>query len=254
MEFMAMNANKILGTALLSAVVAASSVAGTCSNSGFYVGVDAAVNFTSMKVESTTRYDTNGEHHKAGQSCTVKKGKVQPAAKIYVGVDKRINDVKIGVDLGFGMDFGKVKRTYDGWGADDTKDGRDEVQVKQNWNISLMPKMSYSVLPELELGVTAGAKLAHFKTTYVDVIPTDAEQDGADSKKCCRIIPVVGGYVLYNFTSNWFAKLGYEFEIRTKLKMPTSLAEKNENPGSAGNTNAVKRHTHVVKIGAGYRF
>ena len=72
-----MNANKILSTALLSAVVAASSLAGTCSNSGFYVGVDAAVNFTSMKVESTTTYEADGEHLKAGQSCTVKKEKVQ---------------------------------------------------------------------------------------------------------------------------------------------------------------------------------
>jgi opacity protein-like surface antigen len=254
MGFMVMNANKILGIALASAVAAASSFAAPCGNGGFYVGVDAGVNFSKVKVQSTTHYDTATEHHKAGQSCTVEKEKVQPAAKIYVGVDKRINDVKIGADLGFGMDFGKLKRVYDGWGADDSKDGRDEVQVKQTWNITLMPRLGYLVLPELEIYATAGAKLAHFKTTYVDVIPTDAGQDGPDSKKCCRIIPVVGAGVRWDFTPNWFAKLEYNFEIRTKLKMPTSLAEKNENPGFAGNANAVKRHSHAVKVGVGYRF
>ena len=244
-----MNMNKILAAGLIAAVASTASFA-QCGNGGFYVGANAGVAFTKLKVASATSYVSDTTAHKAGNSCSVNKKKTKFLADLVFGYDHRINDVMLGVDLTAGMMFGKSKVDYDGWGKDDSKDGKDFISAKNTWNIALMPRVGYLVMPQLELYATAGVKAAHYKVSYEDRVYEDAK-DATTTAKKVKFIPVVGAGLRYEITPDIYAKLEYNYDFRTSLKMPSDLAAKGD---EAGNANSVKIPAHVVKLGVGFRF
>lgn len=254
-----MNMNKILAAGLIAAVASTASFA-QCGNGGFYVGANAGVAFTKMKINSATAYTGTGlagDTHKAGESCSVSKKKTKFLADLVFGYDHRINDVMLGVDLTFGMMFGKTKVGYDGWGRDDAGDGKDFVTAKNTWNIALMPRVGYLVMPQLELYATAGVKMAHFKVSYTDEKEnTNFAYNNPTSAKKMKFIPVVGGGLRYEITPDIYAKLEYNYDFRKGLKMPTDLSRKSEQDAAngGGNANSVKIPAHIIKLGVGFRF
>lgn len=247
--------NKILAAGLIAAVASTASFA-QCGNGGFYVGANAGVAFTKMKINSATTY-AGSAGHAAGESCSVSKKKTKFLADLVFGYDHRINDVMLGADLTFGMMFGKTKKGYDGWGADDTGDGKDFVTVKNTWNIALMPRVGYLVMPQLELYATAGVKAAHYKVTYTDEIDnTTYDYNKPTSAKKVKFIPVVGAGLRYEITPDIYAKLEYNYDFRKGLKMPADLSKKSEADAAngGGNANSVKIPAHIIKLGVGFRF
>ena len=251
-----MNMNKILVAGLAAAVISTASFA-ECGNGGFYVGANAGVAMTKIKVSASGVKDSNGDDLKA----TVNKKKTKFLGELVFGYDHRINDVMLGADLTFGMMFGKTKANYSGW-MDDTGNGhdvardKDHVSVKNTWSIALMPRVGYLVMPQLELYATAGVKLSHFKTVYADVVDTSAKvsDTATTSARKVKFIPVVGAGVRYEITPDIFAKLEYNFDLKKGLKLPKDLAAKATATTGGGNANSVKIPAHIIKLGVGFRF
>lgn len=212
-----MNMNKILAAGLIAAVASTASFA-QCGNGGFYVGANAGVAFTEMKVNAT-----DNEHKTS-------KKKTKFLADLVFGYDHRINDVMLGVDLTAGMQFGKTNTD---------KIDSDKASLKNTWNIALMPRVGYLVMPQLELYATAGVKLAHWKLTY-----TPNGEDAKSAKKV-KFLPVVGGGLRYEITPDIYAKLEYNFECKKGVKLPGNTAKE---------VSAIKPQAHVVKLGVGFRF
>lgn len=208
--------NKILAAGLIAAVASTASFA-QCGNGGFYVGANAGVAFTKMKINATDdAYQTS-------------KKKTKFLADLVFGYDHRINDVMLGVDLTAGMQFGKTKKDVNG----------DNVSLKNTWNIALMPRVGYLVMPQLELYATAGVKMSHWKLTY-----TPSGSDAASAKKV-KFLPVVGGGLRYEITPDIYAKLEYNFEFKKAVKLPEN---------KAAEITSIKPQAHVVKLGVGFRF
>lgn len=219
--------NKILAAGLIAAVASTASFA-QCGNGGFYVGANAGVAFTKMKV------GTNEDN----KDYRINKKKTKFLADLVFGYDHRINDVMLGVDLTAGMMFGKTKVNT---GPDDAK---DNINLKNTWNIALMPRVGYLVMPQLELYATAGVKLAHWKLTYN---PNDDDTDAKSAKKV-KFLPVVGGGLRYEITPDIYAKLEYNFEFKKAVKLP-----KFEDADTL-KVSSVKPQAHVIKLGVGFRF
>ena len=198
-----MNMNKILAAGLIAAVASTASFA-QCGNGGFYVGANAGVAFTKAKMVS--------------DDAKASKKKTKFLADLVFGYDHRINDVMLGVDLTAGMMFGKTKT--------------DDYNLKNTWNIALMPRVGYLVMPQLELYATAGVKAAHWKLTCNE-----------KSAKKVKFLPVVGGGLRYEITPDIYAKLEYNYEFKKAVKLPETAE-----------FNSLKPQAHVVKLGVGFRF
>lgn len=247
-----MNMNKILVAGLIAAVASTASFA-QCGNGGFYVGANAGVAFTKLKVASVGKTADD-------KNASVNKKKTKFLGDLVFGYDHRINDVMLGVDLTAGMMFGKTRTQYNGWQADDNTlhdvaADKDNVDVKNTWNIALMPRVGYLVMPQLELYATAGVKAAHYKVTYSDYWDKTAATDNSTtSAKKVKFIPVVGAGLRYEITPDIYAKLEYNYDFRTSLKMPSDLSKKMTDSEAGGNANSVKIPAHIVKLGIGFRF
>lgn len=256
-----MNMNKILAAGLIAAVASTASFA-ECGNGGFYVGANAGVAFTKMKVSASDKIDVVDENEtKITPSFSQRKTKF--LTELVFGYDHRINDVMLGVDLTFGMMFGKTKRMYNGWVEAGgvvhyVKQDKDFLSVKNNWSIGFMPRVGYLVMPQAELYVTFGAKVSHFKVTYSDSdVDTGATAKSTTSAKGAKFIPVVGAGVRYEITPDIFAKLEYNYEFKKGLKMPSDLSTKSETVTATtggGNANSIKIPAHIIKLGVGFRF
>ena len=218
-----MNMNKILAAGLIAAVASTASFA-QCGNGGFYVGANAGIAFTKMKVNATDEgYRTS-------------KKKTKFLADLVFGYDHRINDVMLGADLTVGMQFGKTKVNVG------EAESEDNINLKNTWNIALMPRVGYLVMPQLELYATAGVKIAHWKLTY-----TPNGEDAKSAKKI-KFLPVVGGGLRYEITPDIYAKLEYNFEFKKGVKLP-----KFDDEGTL-KVSSVKPQAHIIKLGVGFRF
>lgn len=247
-----MNMNKILVAGLVAAVASTASFA-QCENGGFYVGANAGVAFTKMKIATNAKYTENGTE----KSAAVNKKKTKFLADLVFGYDHRINDVKLGVDLTVGMMFGKTASNY--FGSDgndhDAATDKDNVNAKNTWNIALMPRVGYLVMPQLELYATAGVKAAHYKVTYADVIEPAGQEHTTTTAKKVKFIPVVGAGLRYEITPDIYAKLEYNYDFRKGLKMPSDLSADAETPtGKGGSAKSVKIPAHSIKVGVGFKF
>lgn len=243
--------NKILAAGLIAAVASTASFA-QCGNGGFYVGANAGVAFTKMKVSSVGKTSDD-------KNASVSKKKTKFLADLVFGYDHRINDVMLGVDLTFGMMFGKTKVMYNGWQQDtatlhDVNTDKDFLTAKNTWNIALMPRVGYLVMPQLELYATAGVKMAHYKLTYSDEVADPADKLSSTTAKKVKFIPVVGAGLRYEITPDIYAKLEYNYDFRKGLKMPADLSKKATDAAAGGNANSVKIPAHIVKLGVGFRF
>lgn len=218
--------NKVLAAGL---VVAMSSTAfAQCGNGGFYVGANAGAAFTKTKIGATN----DNKDYRA----TKKKAKF--LADLVFGYDRRINDVMLGVDLTVGMQFGKTKIAVGPQGE------KDKITLKNTWNIALMPRVGYLVMPQLEIYATAGVKLAHWKLTYN---PND-DQIKAKSAKKIKFLPVVGAGLRYEITPDIFVKFEYNYEFKKGVKLPKFGED------DTLKVSSVKPQAHVVKAGIGFRF
>jgi len=213
--------NKILAAGLIAAVASTASFA-QCGNGGFYVGANAGVAFTKMKVGAT---DDNA-------ACRASKKKTKFLADLVFGYDHRFNDVMLGADLTVGMQFGKTKVNVG------EASSQNNINLKNTWNAALMPRIGYLVMPQLELYATAGVKLAHWKLTYTDT--SDAE-----SAKKIKFLPVVGGGLRYEITPDIYAKLEYNFEFKKAVKLTSNAVD---------HISSIKPQAHIIKLGVGFRF
>ena len=241
--------NKILAAGLIAAVASTASFA-QCGNGGFYVGANAGVAFTKAKIASVGKTLDN-------KSASTSKKKTKFLADLVFGYDHRINDVMLGVDLTFGMMFGKTKMDYNGWMQDsgtphDVSTDKDHVSIKNNWNIALMPRVGYLVMPQLELYATAGVKMGHYKVIYSDFNDPAPDATTTSAKKV-KFIPVVGAGLRYEITPDIYAKLEYNYDFRASLKMPADMSKKSTTD-AGGNANSVKVPAHIIKLGVGFRF
>lgn len=185
------------------------------------------------------------------------KKKTKILAELVLGYDWRLNDVMLGVDLNFGTTFGKntvktpnedVKVNFkDGSNTiEDTVNNKEIAQIKEMFNVSLMPRIGYMVSPQLEVYATAGVKLARYKITTPDKNTESESDDTRISKKKFKAIPVVGAGVRYMITPNFYTKLEYNFEFkRTMAKHANTITALRS---------VRKAQAHVVKFGVGYKF
>lgn len=156
-------------------------------------------------------------------------------AELNLGYDWRINDVMVGIDLNAGAIFGKNNIRYFDGEAEYAGNG----SVKELWHVALMPRVGYLVTPQAEIYLTAGAKVAQFKTT---TLKNNTKE--LISKKKVRFVPVVGAGLRYEITPEVFAKIEYNYEFKTK-----TAAHKD-----SAHSAAPKIQSHVVRLGVGYRF
>ena len=132
-----------------------------------------------------------------------------------------------------------------------------------------MPRVGYLFMPQLEGYVTFGMKIQKLKyETYKhgagfldgklhdDNDGKKFDSDGENPEKLneynektkkssTRIIPVIGAGIRYEITPELFTKLEYNFEFKSKAKMPSDgMVE----------VSKVITSAHVIKLGLGYRF
>ena len=205
-----MNSNKILAAGL--AAVMASGAAFSCGNGGFYAGVNAGVKLNKVEVKVVS----------TGKKVSVSKGK--PLAEVLVGYDHRLNNVMLGADLVLSMMFGKIDKKVEVAGK------TVKTSVKNPWGVALMPRVGYLVLPQLELFVTPGVKVARWTVST-----------GKKKSKTPATF-VAGAGVRYEVTPHIYTKLEYNYDFKRKVDI------KNDYVASP------KAQAHVIKIGAGYRF
>lgn len=278
--------NKILVAGLIVAVASTGSFA-QCGNGGFYIGLNAGVAFTKMKTktagetvavggkylgESIYVSGTDDDDSELAANVTKVSGAIADEAKgskkkgkflaeLVLGYDFRVNDVMMGVDLTFGSQFGKNKKTgntYEWNTAPAAKDKTTYAELKQQWHIGVMPRIGYLFTPEFEGYLTAGVKFARYKFKTINGAhegATEAENLFATekpelynkpvSKAKMKVQPVVGAGIRYEITPELFTKLEYNFEFKTKAKLPaTALPELKK----------AEVNAHVIKLGLGYRF
>jgi opacity protein-like surface antigen len=250
-----MNMNKVLMAGLVAAVVAAPAMSSQCRSGGWNVGAEVGMRIAKMKLPS------DGKLAGSDKNASIKKNKAQFCPGLFFGWDHRFNDAVFGVKLATDISCGKIKKEYNGWTADRSSDhdvavDKDEVTVKNNWNVMLTPTIGYMVTPEFEIHALAGLKLAHYKVTYSDtqVDPTVADRGKSTSAKKVKFSPVVGAELVYNITPDWFVKLNYTYEFKAKPKMPADLSKHATDSEGGGNANAMKMQAHVIKLGFGARF
>lgn len=206
-----MNANKILAAGL--AAVMASGAALSCSNGGFYAGVNAGVKLNKVEVKVIS----------TGKKVSASKGK--PLAEFLLGYDHRFNNVMCGADFILSMMFGKIDKNVE------VGDKTVKASTKNPWGVALMPRVGYLVLPQLELFVTPGVKMARWTFTA-----------GGKKKGKTAVTGVVGGGLRYEVTPHIYTKLEYNYDFKRKCDIKNDYIT------------APKAQAHVIKIGAGYRF
>lgn len=210
-----MNANKVLVAGL--AAIMASGTAFSCGNGGFYAGVNAGVklNKVETKVKSTSK------------KVSVSKGK--PLAEVLVGYDHRFNNVMLGADLILGMMFGKIDKKMEVAVGGVTYSGT--MSTKNPWSVAFMPRVGWLALPQLEVFVTPGLKMARWTFS-----------NGGKKKGKTAVTGVVGGGLRYEVTPHIYTQLQYSYDFKRKCDIKNDYIT------------APKVQAHVIKIGAGYRF
>ncbi|MDR2667279.1 MAG: outer membrane beta-barrel protein [Holosporales bacterium] len=250
-----MNMNRILAAGLVAAVVSAPAMSSSpCRSGGWYVGAGAGVAFSKNKLSSS------GKVLGDSQDASIKGNKTSPDFGILLGGDWRFNDVIVGVDFTAGIRPGKWRRNYYGWQVatgtpHDSSIDKDAVTVKNNWYLTLGPKIGYTITPEVEIYLIAGLKAGHYKVIYADVQPYDAsDKQASTSAKKLKFSPYIGSEVLWNVTPDVFLKLGFSFDLKAKLKLPADLSLKSTSTDGGGNANSLKQSAYVLRVSAGYRF
>jgi opacity protein-like surface antigen len=198
-----MNAIKTVLLSGLLAAVGVTCAGAACNDGGFSVGAKAGVSFTKTKMK-----DNDGQ--------TSKKKALIPMV-LFGGYAARINDVMLGMDLGFGTQFGKVKK--------------DSCKLQNTWLIDVLPRIGYLVTPQTEIYVTGGVRFGKYKMTV-----------GSKTKKKMKVSGLLGAGGRYTFTGGFFLGAEYLYQFRTKMPVPKGIS------GTA------KLSGHTIQLVAGMQF
>ena len=244
-----MNFNKILATcAICTSLVftASSETTSSGSQSGttgsFYSGLNAGGSFNKYKYKNSPT-GTN-----------IKKSATGGLVEAFIGVDNKINELMVGVDLNIGWDFsgkGFVK-VSDLPQAEQTPIINNNstltttsqiASVNNKFTVSLMPTIGYCIIPECALYLTGGIGFNSYKLSNL-VTKT--------SKSKTKFVPAIGCGVKYELTPSAFVTLAFVHFFKATITGNSTTAT---NPITDTTTEGNAHITsNVLKLGVGFRF